>query len=254
MYHFTELRYRLFYLSIGYLLAVGTAYYFSEELLYIISKPLLSKDEFFINNSLEERRLIYTNITEAFTTQLILAIYIGLYIILPNVIYQLWSFLKPGLYLNEQRFLKKMIIPCIILLGLGLMLTFNTLIPAICKFFIGFETNLEEGAMQIQLEAKISEYVSTVFYTILLISFLSQYPLLILILLYLEIINFNWLVKQRKLFIFVFFIIGAMCTPPDILSQVLLAIILSIFYEILLIVLLLYNNYINSFQQYYNVL
>jgi len=252
MYHLTELRYRFFYLLVGYLITVGTAYYFSEELLYMISKPLLSNNEFFINNSLEERRLIYTNITEVFTTQLLLAVYIGLYTILPNIVYQIWSFLKPGLYLNEQRFLKKMIIPCILLLSLGLFLTFSTLIPTICEFFIGFETNLEENAMQIQLEAKISEYVSTVLYTMLLISILSQYPLFILVLLYLKIIDFNWLVTQRKLFIFVFFILGAMCTPPDILSQVLLAMTLSIFYEGLLIVLLLYNNYINSLQQYYN--
>ena len=253
MYHLTELRYRLLYLLVGYLITVGIAYYFSEELLYIISKPLLFKDELLMNNPLEERRLIYTNITEAFTTQLILALYIGLYITFPTILYQVWSFLKPGLYVNEQRFLKKMMVPCIFFFSIGLILTFSTLIPAICKFFIGFETNLEEGAMQIQLEAKISEYVSTVLYTMLLISILSQYPLLIIIFLYLEIINFSWLVKQRKFFIFFFFILGAMCTPPDILSQILLAVILSVFYEGLLLVLLLYNNYISSLQQYYNV-
>lgn len=252
MYHLTELRYRLLYLLTGYLIAVSMAFYFSEELLYIISKPLLYKDEFFISNPLEERRLIYTNIAEAFTTQLILAVYLGLYVILPNIIYQIWSFLKPGLYQNEKHFLKRMIIPCVFLFTVGLILTFNILIPTICKFFLGFETNLEEGAIQIQLEAKISEYVSTVLYTMFLITVLSQYPLLILILLYLEIINFKWLVKQRKLFIFFFFIIGAICTPPDILSQIILAITLSVFYEGLLITLLLYNNYTNFLQQYYN--
>ena len=182
-----------------------------------------------------------------------LALYVGLYLIIPNIIYQTWSFLKPGLYPNEQRFLKKMMIPCTFFFCLGLFLTFNTLIPAICKFFIGFESNLEEGAVQIQLEAKISEYVSTVLYTTLLISILSQYPLLILLLLYLNIINFDWLIKQRKLFIFVFFVIGAACTPPDVISQIFLAVTLSIFYEGLLFVLLLHNNYINSLQQYCNV-
>lgn len=253
MYHLTELRYRLLYTSIGYIIAVITAFFFSEELLYIISKPLLSTDNFFINNSLEERRLIYTNITEAFTTQLILAVHIGLYIVIPNIVYQIWSFLKPGLYQNERQFLKNIIIPCTLLFVLGLFLTFDILIPTICKFFIGFETTLEEGAVQIQLEAKISEYVYTVLYTMLLTTVLSQYPLLIMIFLYLEIINFSWLIKQRKFFIFGFFIIGAICTPPDVLSQIVLAITLSIFYEGLLIILLLYNNYINFLQQYYNV-
>lgn len=248
MYHLIELRYRLSYLMIGYLITVSIAYYFSEELLYIISKPLLFENGSLINNSLEERRLIYTNITEAFTTQLTLALYIGLYITFPNIIYQVWSFLKPGLYMNERHFLKRMIIPCILFFCLGLILTFNILIPTICKFFVGFETNLEEGAIQMQLEAKISEYVTTVLYTMLLVSILSQYPFLVLILLYLEIIDFNWLIKQRKLFIFLFFIIGAICTPPDILSQIFLATTLSIFYEGIILTLLLRNNYISYYQ------
>ena len=253
MHHLIELRYRLLYVLTGYLIAVITAFLFSEELLYIISKPLLSIEESLIKNSLEERRLIYTNITEAFTTQLTLAAYLGLYIILPNVIYQIWSFIRPGLYQNEQNFLRKIIVPSVLLFLLGLFLTFNILTPAICKFFLGFETTLEEGAIQIQLEAKISEYVSTILNTIFIITVLSQYPLLILILLYLGIIDFDWLVKQRKLFIFVFFIIGAICTPPDVLSQIVLAIVLSILYEGLLIILLLYNNYTNLLQQYYSV-
>ena len=247
MYHLTELRYRLAYLLIGYVTAVITAYFFSEELLYIIAKPLL-----YDGNSLEERRLIYTNITEAFTTQLILALYVGLYIIIPNIIYQAWSFLKPGLYFNEQKFLKKTLGPSIILFALGLFLTFSVLIPAICKFFVGFETNLEDGAIQIQLEAKISEYVFIVTYKIFLISILSQYPLIILSLIYLEVIDFEWLVKQRKFFILGFFILGAMCTPPDILSQIFLALLLITFYEGTLISLLAYKNYSNSLQQCYN--
>jgi sec-independent protein translocase protein TatC len=247
MYHLTELRYRLAYLLIGYVTAVITAYFFSEELLYIIAKPLL-----YDGNSLEERRLIYTNITEAFTTQIILALYVGLYIIIPNIIYQAWSFLKPGLYFNEQKFLKKTLGPSIILFALGLFLTFSVLIPAICKFFVGFETNLEDGAIQIQLEAKISEYVFIVTYTIFLISILSQYPLIILSLIYLEVIDFEWLVKQRKFFILGFFILGAMCTPPDILSQIFLALLLITFYEGTLISLLAYKNYSNSLQQCYN--
>jgi sec-independent protein translocase protein TatC len=112
-----------------------------------------------------------------------------------------------------------------------------------CDFFLGFETSLDYSPTQIQLEAKISEYVHGVLYLTVLMNIITQYPLLLLILIHFGLIDYNWLIKQRKLFIFLFFILGALCTPPDVLSQVSLAILLVLFYDFVLVTLLLYTNY-----------
>jgi sec-independent protein translocase protein TatC len=243
MYHFTELRYRLLYIFVGYLISVIISYSFIEELLYLISKPLIQNNLFSTMSSIEERRFIYTNVTEAFTTQLTLSLYSGLYINIPVIVYHLVKFLKPGLYKNENLFLNKILFLGLILLYCSLTLTFSILIPEMCDFFLGFETSLDYSPTQIQLEAKISEYVHGVLYLTVLMNIITQYPLLLLILIHFGLINYNWLIKQRKLFIFLFFILGALCTPPDVLSQVSLAILLVLFYDFVLVTLLLYTNY-----------
>ena len=193
----------------------------------------------------DTKRLIYTNITEAFITQLKLSFYIGTYLILPNIMYSLWAFIKPGLYDNEKRFIKNTFIPSIILFILSIILSYNFLIPAIYKFFIGFETNFENSMISIELEAKISEYVSTILQTVVVMSLLSQYPIIILILMYLNIIDHKWLIGRRKLFIMSFFCLGALVTPPDVLSQIFLAIILLVSYEFMLYAIILYRKYTN---------
>ncbi len=241
MNHFIELKYRLSYLTISYLLITTICYVFAEELIYLIAKPLTSTVS---NTEIENtKRLIYTNITEAFITQLKLSFYIGTYLILPNIMYSLWAFIKPGLYDNEKRFIKNTFIPSIILFILSIILSYNFLIPAIYKFFIGFETNFENSMISIELEAKISEYVSTILQTVVVMSLLSQYPIIILILMYLNIIDHKWLIGRRKLFIMSFFCLGALVTPPDVLSQIFLATILLVSYEFMLYTIILYRKY-----------
>ena len=104
---------------------------------------------------------------------------------LPTIMYSLWSFVKPGLYSNEKRFIKNTFIPSMILFVLSILLSYKLLIPTIYKFFIGFETSFESSMISIELEAKISEYVSTILQTIFIMSLLSQYPIIILVLMYL---------------------------------------------------------------------
>ena len=243
MNHFIELKYRLLYLSISYLLITIICYIFAEELIYFIAKPLTST----VSNTdvINTKRLIYTNITEAFITQLKLSFYVATYLMLPTIMYSLWSFVKPGLYSNEKRFIKNTFIPSMILFVLSILLSYKLLIPTIYKFFIGFETSFESSMISIELEAKISEYVSTILQTIFIMSLLSQYPIIILVLIYLGIIDHKWLIGRRKLFIFSFFCLGALVTPPDVLSQIILAVILLVSYEVMLYTVILYKNYAN---------
>jgi sec-independent protein translocase protein TatC len=241
MNHFIELKYRIFYLSISYLLITIICYIFAEELIYLIAKPLTTSSADVINT----KRLIYTNITEAFITQLKLSFYVATYLMLPVIMYSLWSFVKPGLYHNEKEFIKNTFVPSMILFIVSIFLSYKLLIPTIYKFFIGFETNFESSMISIELEAKISEYVSTILQTVFIMSLLSQYPIIVLVLMYLNIIDYKWLIGRRKLFIFSFFCLGALVTPPDVLSQIILATILLVSYEAMLYVVILHKNYVN---------
>ena len=196
-------------------------------------------------DTINTKRLIYTNITEAFITQLKLSFYVATYLMLPIIMYSLWSFIKPGLYYNEKKFIKNTYIPSMILFVTSIILSYKLLIPIIYKFFIGFETSFENSMISIELEAKISEYVSTILQTVFIMSLLSQYPVVVLVLMYIGIIDYKWLIGRRKLFIFSFFCLGALITPPDVLSQIILAAILLVSYEIMLYLVILHKNYTN---------
>lgn len=246
MYHVNEMKTRVGYIILNTFLIFIISYLFSDELFYIIAKPLIfnmSEGELVPDNN---KRLIYTNIAEAFLTQIELAFYLTTYISLPYLLYQTWSFIKPGLYSNEKVFVKRMFLPSITLFVISIILAYQMLIPAICAFFSGFETNSEQSLLLIQLEPKISEYVSTVLSTLSITIIVSQYPVIILILVHLELISYMWLVRKRKAFILSFFILGALITPPDVISQIILATILLVFYEVILYLVILYINYTNQ--------
>jgi sec-independent protein translocase protein TatC len=217
---------------------------FADEILYIISSPLLETTQGNFGMTGELKRLIYTDITEAFFTQLILSLYLSIYIILPNIMHHTWFFLKPGLYKNEKLFLKRILPSSFLLFLLGILFSYIILLPIICNFFVGFEINSESSLIQVELEAKISNYINIVLSITFLMGILSQYPILLLISLHLGLINFSWLTSNRKIFIMTAFVFGAICTPPDVISQLILALLLLVLYEGTLLFILINQKYV----------
>ena len=108
---------------------------------------------------------------------------------------------------------------------------YKLLRPSAWNFLLSFESNSLEGAFNMQLEAKVNEYLDTIFLIYLLTNLLFQSRIILLILLRSNIINYDGLIKYRKVFILINFILAALCSPPDVFSQVLLALPLIIFYE-----------------------
>lgn len=228
--HLVSLKNTLLKSAIFFIFAFAFSYYFIDEIYKFILQPLANV----YSNKGSEGRLIYTNLTEAFFTYIKLSVYSALFISTPFWLYQIYLFILPGLYKEERKGLKWLFISCPLLFLLGACFVYYMVFPMAWKFFLGFENTFEfaQNEIPIQLEARISEYLSLVIHLIFAFGIAFQLPVVLILLLKLKIISVESLKKNRKYFLIFVAIISAVLTPPDIISQILLIIPLMCLYEI----------------------
>jgi len=246
--HLKEIQRRTCIILLSLILSIIISLLYSEELLFILTKPLL---EIFLDptiNLLDEsssntRRFIFTDVTEVFITYLRMSVSIAFLIQIPLVLYHVWHFTLPGLYKKEQFFVSRLFIGSVICLVLSIAFVYFILIPTAWSFFLTYENNSIDSPFQLQLEAKINEYVSLILTLFITVSFLFQLPLILITLLYLKAMDLKWLIKQRRFFCIASFILSALCSPPDIFSQLIMAIPLVVIYEVIIVSALFYKSY-----------
>jgi sec-independent protein translocase protein TatC len=180
----------------------------------------------------ENRRLIYTGLGEAFITYLKLACFAGGFLSFPVIASQLWLFIAPGLYKNEKYVFLPFLIATPALFLIGAAFVYYLVIPVAWKFFAGFESLTPASGLPIQLEARVSEYLSLIMTLIFAFGFCFQMPVLLTLLGRVGIISSTWLAEKRRYMIVAIFIVAAVVTPPDILSQFMLAVPMMALYEI----------------------
>lgn len=163
---------------------------------------------------------------EAFCSYLKLSFLMSLMISFPFVVWQIYSFIAPGLYKFEKRSILPFIILSPILFVIGGAVAYYGAIPLAWRFFLSFENNA------IVLEAKLNEYLDLVMDFFIGFGLAFQMPILISLLSKIGIINTNHLRKFRRYAIVVIFILAAILTPPDVISQIMLAIPMLFLYEI----------------------
>ena len=225
--HFVELKSRVFQVGIIYSIVFCISYYFSEMIYFFAAKPLIEVLG-------KQTHFIYTGLTEAFFTHLALAGKFGIVIIMPIIIFHLYRFIEPGLYEKEKSLVRLLAISSPILFFLGMLFVYFFVMPKAFEFFISFQANTNNYSLN--LEAKINEYISL--FTSLLLSFgiAFQLPIFILTLVSMDLINAENLSSKRRFAILLIFIIAGIITPPDVISQLLLAFPLMGLYEITIIV------------------
>ena len=222
--HLLEFRQRFIKSLIFFLFFFIIGYIFSEQIYNFLLKPLEI-------NSEDSRRIIYTSPIEAFLSYLKLSFIFALFCSLPLILWQIYLFLTPALYKKERGIMIMIFLISPILFFVGSTLCYYGLLPIALKFFLSFE-NIN-SVIPIILEAKISEYLKLILNMIFIFGLIFQIPLLFLLLIKFKKIDKISLKKFRKYYIILSFTIGAIFTPPDIFSQIFIAVIMILFYEIM---------------------
>jgi len=222
--HLEELRKRfiicLVAVGIGFLLSYG----FSKQLYQLLALPV--RDVFDAEHS-----FIFTSLTEPFFTYLKLAFFAGIALASPVIIYQTWAFIAPGLYRHEKKYALPFVSLATTFFVAGVLFCFLVVFPIACNFFAGFAQ-----AGLIEMKLKMSDYLSFSCMFMLAFGVVFELPIVILFLARIGVVNHQQLVRSRKYVMLLAFVAGALLTPPDIISQCLMAIPLLGLYEISIIV------------------
>lgn len=221
--HFYELKRRIIYVFVFFILAFGVSYYYSDQIYSFLANPLVN----IANNSTD---FIYTNLTDTFFVKLEISFKTAITIILPYILFHIYSFVEPGLYKSEKIFLKFAVIASPVLFLFGILFVYYFVMPNAIAFFLSFEEGFND--LNISFLAKMDEYVSLVSSFIFAFSIAFQMPILLLIFISLRILSSEHLINNRRISIVFIFIVAAILTPPDILSQFLLALPLLALYEL----------------------
>lgn len=229
--HLIELRQRLVYCVITILIFFAISYYFAQTIYDFLLQPL-SKEY----GDSSDGKIIYTNLTEAFLTYLKLSLLSALFFSLPVIATQIYLFIAPALYKKEKRLILAVLIFCPLLFLAGAVLVYYLILPLAFKFFLSFQSLAPSQGLPIKLEAKISEYLDLIIQLIFAFGMAFQLPIVLVMLVRFGILSVEDLRKKRKYWIVIIFIIAAVITPPDVLSQISLALPMILLYEIAIIV------------------
>ncbi len=217
--HLLELRSRLLKVIVlfGALSILGIP--FAAEIYNIIAAPLIATLP-------DGSSMIATEVASPFMAPIKLVMYVALLFSMPWLFFQLWMFIAPGLYESERRFTAPLMISTILLFFCGVSFAFFVVCPIIFKFFVGMAPD------SIQIMTDINQYLSFIFKLVFAFGIAFEIPVATVLLVNSGIVTKSSLISARPFLIILFLVIGMLLTPPDIFSQLFLAVPMWILFEI----------------------
>jgi len=227
--HLKELRDRLIFSFIAIGLGFILCYALKEILFDILAAPLLRMMP-------PGGSLIFTSVAEAFFTYMKVALIAGLMLASPFVLYQIWAFVAPGLYRNEKRYVVPFVSLGSLFFAMGILFGYFVAIPFGFKFLLSYATDF------IKPMPSMKEYLSFSIKFLLAFGLVFEFPVVLLLLAKIGVIDAKTLARQRKYAILLIFVFAAVMTPPDIISQVLMALPLMGLYELSILLAKLFGK------------
>ena len=221
--HLEELRKRLIIAFVAIAVATVGAYFFSEDLFCLLMAPLLEVMP-------AESGLIFTSLTETFFTYLKISLLAGFFAASPVVIYQIWRFSAPGLYAKEKRYIFPFVFFATLFFVGGAMFGYFVVFPFGFKFFMGFATDF------ITPMPTVKEYFSFSVRLLFAFGVVFELPVVTAFLALFGLISSETLANKRKYAVLGSFVVAALLTPPDVISQLMMAGPIIILYELSIIV------------------
>lgn len=229
--HLIELRSRLIWALGSFFVAFIVCFYFAKPLFNMLVVPYRWAVSW-AGLDPTKTELIYTAPQEFFFTQVKVAAFGAMVIAFPVIASQIYKFVAPGLYKNERAAFLPFLVasPLLFLLGASLVYFFFT--PMVMWFFLAMQQAPGEGDVAISLLPKVSEYLSLIMTLVFSFGLVFQLPVITTLLARVGILESQWLAEKRKYFIVVAFVVAAVLTPPDPLSQIGLALPTILLYEV----------------------
>lgn len=210
--HLEELRARIIKSLLAIVAGSGVAYFFLDEITKFLTAPV--------------GKLYYMQPGEAFFTYLKIDIVAGFLIALPIIFFHVWKFFLPALTKSERAVLGILVPASVILFFTGLAFAFFLILPIALKFFMGFSSE------DLQTLFSFRQYLDFVLTFLLPFGFVFELPLVVIVLAQIGFLTSEFLGKYRKIIFFASFVVGAIITPPDVISQISLAVPIILLYEV----------------------
>ncbi|MCH2110321.1 MAG: twin-arginine translocase subunit TatC [Polyangiaceae bacterium] len=217
--HLDELRSRLFKMILFFLLGAACAWVFKEELLSIMTRPFVEG----WGSQENGPSLHFAAPAALFMAYVKLAVLGGFVLSLPFQLYQLWAFIAPGLYAKEKKFALPFVISSTVLFATGGFFGWKVVFPVAFDFLLGMQRDQFSNGLQVEATVMVNEYLQFVIRALLAFGAVFEIPVVVFFLSVAGVLHHRHLIRFARYFVVIAFVVSAVITPPDPLSQLLMA-------------------------------